>query len=286
MIANVNIPFSSVYINSILFFISIFTLQVNAETKIIAKNGDTLYKISRQYDVSLKELMYKNDFNDAEKIIEGEVVILPQKNNSLNRKDQNITYKVVEGDTLYKIARNYNINVKDIISINNLDNKSLLRPDQIIILPKGAEYKKVISKKNINLANKKVFYHQTSKIEDISTIAEIHRIATDEIKTLNNLKNTKKINPNTKLQIRKNKTSKWLKYGSLTINWADWTYFDGNYMAKAKTKKNTFFYLAVSCKKRTLNNTLNNSHWKSWYFPENDFEVKLINDFCEKDFKI
>ena len=48
--------------------------------------------------------------------------------------------------------------------------------------------------------------------------------------------------------------------------------------------KNKTFYLALSCKKRVLNNTLNNSFWTSWYFPETDFEFKLINDFCDQDF--
>ena len=54
-------------------------------------------------------------------------------------------------------------------------------------------------------------------------------------------------------------------------------------LLKQKQKKNKSFYLAISCKKRALNNTLKNSYWTSWYFPETDFERKLINDFCEKE---
>ena len=70
------------------------------------------------------------------------------------------------------------------------------------------------------------------------------------------------------------------------INWSDWTYLDGNYISQAKTKKNKYFYLALNCKKRALNNTLNNSYWTSWYFPKRDFEFNLINDFCDQDLKI
>ena len=51
-----------------------------------------------------------------------------------------------------------------------------------------------------------------------------------------------------------------------------------------ETKKNKAFYLALTCKKRALNNTLNNSYWTNWYFPQTDFEFKLINDFCDQDF--
>ncbi len=286
MIKKIEKNISLLYLNSIIFFLSIFTLKVNAETTIIAKNGDTLLKISKQYGVPLKELMYKNNLNDATRLIEGKAIVIPLKNKAKDYKADNSIYKVVQGDTLYKIARNYNVNLQDIIDLNNLGNNSFLELGQIILLPKGAINKKVNIKKDIKLASKKVFYHQTSKSEDLSIISEIHKITKEEINILNNLNNTVKINPNIKLKIRESKASKWLKYGSLMINWSDWTYLDGNYIAQAKTKKNKSFYLALNCKKRTLNNTLNNSYWTSWYFPYNDFEFKLINDFCDKDFKI
>ena len=286
MLKKIEKNISLLCLNSIIFFLSIFTLKVNAETTIIAKSGDTLLKISKQYGVPLKELMYKNNLNDATRIIEGKAIVIPLKNKEKDYKADNPIYKVVEGDTLYKIARNYNVNLQDIIDLNNLGNNSFLELGQIILLPKGAINKKVIIKKNIKLASKKVFYHQTSKSEDLSLISEIHKITKEEINILNNLNNTVKINPNIKLKIRESKPSKWLKYGSLMINWSDWTYLDGNYIAQAKTKKNKSFYLALNCKKRTLNNTLNNSYWTSWYFPDNDFEFNLINDFCDQDFKI
>ena len=286
MLKKIEENISLLCLNSIIFFLSIFTLKVNAETTIIAKSGDTLLKISKQYGVPLKELMYKNNLNDATRIIEGKAIVIPLKNKEKDYKADNPIYKVVEGDTLYKIARNYNVNLQDIIDLNNLGNNSFLELGQIILLPKGAIGKKVIIKKNIKLASKKVFYHQTSKSEDLSIISEIHKITKEEINILNNLNNNEKINPNIKLKIRESKPSKWLKYGSLMINWSDWTYLDGNYIAQAKTKKNKSFYLALNCKKRTLNNTLNNSYWTSWYFPDNDFEFKLINDFCDQDFKI
>ena len=286
MLKKIEKNISLLCLNSIIFFLSIFTLKVNAETTIIAKSGDTLLKISKQYGVPLKELMYKNNLNDATRIIEGKAIVIPLKNKEKDYKADNPIYKVIEGDTLYKIARNYNVNLQDIIDLNNLGNNSFLELGQIILLPQGATNKKVIIKKNIKLASKKVFYHQTSKSEDLSIISEIHKITKEEINILNNLNNTEKINPNIKLKIRESKPSKWLKYGSLMINWSDWTYLDGNYIAQAKTKKNKSFYLALNCKKRTLNNTLNNSYWTSWYFPDNDFEFKLINDFCDQDFKI
>ncbi len=285
MITKIKIPCGLFYINSIIFILSIFSLEVNAEKKITAKSGDTLFKISEQYGIPLKELMYKNNFNDATKIIEGNVILIPLNSNHKKVKSDYLTYKVIKGDTLYKIARDYNIDLRDIISLNNLSSSSHLNINQIILLPKGAIYEKSIKRENIKLAHKKVFYHQTSKAEDLATIAEIHQISKEEINTLNKLNDPIKIKPNIKLILRENKASKWIKYGPLKVNWSDWTYFDGNYIAEAKTKKNTLFNLALNCKKRALNNTLLHSDWASWYFPKTDFEFKLINDFCDKDFK-
>ncbi len=128
MLGKMKSNLSLLLINNIIFFLSLFALRVNSETTIIAKNGDNLIKISRQYGVPLKELMYKNNFNDATKIIEGEVVIIPLKNNAKDTKDNQLIYKVIEGDTLYTIARNYNINIKDILSINDLYDASYLKP--------------------------------------------------------------------------------------------------------------------------------------------------------------
>jgi len=284
MLKKIKTPQGLFYFNIIIFLLSIFNFEVNAETKIIAKSGDTLLKISKQYGVPLKELMYKNNFNDASKIIEGEIIIITLKNKSKEKKNEHNIYKVIEGDTLYKIAKDHKLNLKDIISLNNLNKDSYLKLNQIILLPKGTLYNEEIIIENIQKADKKVFYHQTYKVENLSTIANIHRVQIEKIDTLNKLNDPIKINPNIKLKLRENKVFKWLKYGSIIVNWSDWTYLDGNYIAQAKTKKNTSFYIGLSCKKRTINNTLNNSNWTNWYFPKTDFEFKLISDFCDNDF--
>ena len=283
MLKNIKILIKLFQIRSIFFLLSIFISQVNAETKIIAKNNDTLLKLSKQYGVPLKELMHKNNFNDANRILAGEIILIPLKNNKENN-NEGLLYEVKEGDTLYKIAREHNVNLRDIISINNLDNSSYLKPSQKIRIPSGAIYKKIVTKKDIKLAKKKVSYHQTSKSEEISEIAKIHNVSIEEIINLNKLNDLIKVDPNIKLKIRKNNNFKWLKYGSLTINWAEWRYLDGNYITQAKNRKNKSFYLAINCERRTLNNTLKNSSWTSWYFPKPDFEFKIINDFCERDF--
>ena len=279
-------PYIYIFYHTIIILIhSILIFKVNAETKIIAKKGDTLFKISREYGIPLKVLMYKNDFNDAGKIIEGELIIIPLKDNNQDKINKDyLTYKVMKGDTLFKISKNYNVDLKDIIALNNLNNDQYLSVNQIILLPKASSKNESTSKENIQQARKKVVYHLTSKTENLSTIAKIHRVTIKEINTFNKLNSPEKIKPNIQLRLRENKTYKLRKYGSLIVNWSNWTYFDGNYFTDAKTKKNTSFQIAISCKRRAFNNTLNNSSWTNWYFPTTDFEFKLINDFCDQEF--
>ena len=271
---------SHICIRSIIIFFSIFHLHAYAETKITAQEGDTLLKLSKEYGIPLKELMHKNSFNDANKIIEGEVIIIPKKIYKSKDKEP-MNYIVKEGDTLYKIARDYNVSINDIISVNNFDNASFLKPNQIILLPYGAKLKKVIDQNNKKIDIKKVNYHLSTKPEEISKIAQIHKVSPEDITNLNKLNNVQKINSNMKLKLREDTSLKWLKYGSLMINWSGWTYVDKNYITQAKNKRNRSFYLAISCEKRALNNTLKDSYWAKWYFPTTDFEFKLINDFCD-----
>ena len=284
MLPKIKIILNFLYTKSIYFLLSIFILQVNAETKIVAKQGDTLFKLSKQYGISLKELMHKNHFNDANKILAGEIIIIPKNKNET--KGESLIYKVIEGDTLYKIAREYNVNVKDIISINNIDKVSILKPNQTILIPNAANYKKVFDQKNIKLARRKVSYHQTSKTEELGYIAKIHQVSREDIISLNKLNNQTKIKPNTNLRIRESEPIRWLKYGNLLINWSDWRYLNGNYITQAKNKNSKSFYIAINCEKRALNHSLKNSFWTKWYFPNRDFEFKLINNFCDQNFEI
>ena len=270
---------------SLILFLSVFISEVYAETKIVAKDGDTLIKLSKQYGVPLKELMHKNNFNDANKIVAGEIILIPVKRITKNNSNH-LIHRVKAGDTLYKIARDYKIKLIDIISINNLEKTSILKINQTIIIPKGSNYRKNNGQDKIKLASKKVFYHQVSKGDNLSEIIQIHNVSREEVIALNKLNDPIEINSNTKLKIRETKSIKWVKYGTFIINWADWRYLSGNYIAQARNRKNKPFFLALNCEKRTLNNTLKNFQWSSWYFPKNDYEFKIISDFCDHSFHV
>ena len=279
MTINRNILIRIFNLRNLILFLSIMFVEVKSESKIVTKTGDTLIKLSREYGVSLKELMHKNNLNDANKILEGQVILMPSINS-------NGTYKVRSGDTLYKIANEYQVKVKDLILINNLEDGSYLKTNQTILLPKGAIYKEKVNKNKLQQASKNVFYHQQSTGENLAEIAQIHNISLEELTRLNEIKRPHDMNYTSKLKIRETNADRLLKYGKLIINWAEWRYFNGNYINKVKNEKNRMFFLALNCERRVLNNTFRNTYWANWYFPKSDFEYKLINDFCDQDFKL
>ena len=91
----------------------------------IVNKGDTLYSISKKYDISLDELMDYNGLTTNILSI-GQELKIP-KINTTN------SYVVKKGDTLYSIAKKFNKSVNEIKEKNNLPN-TLLRIGQILII--------------------------------------------------------------------------------------------------------------------------------------------------------
>ena len=283
--SGVKLLFRSVSIYfTILFLLSIILVSnVNSEEKIIAKEGDTLFKISNEYGISLKELMHKNNFNDANKIIEGEVILIPSSNTNTQEKEL-LTHKVKAGDTLYKIASIYNLKVKDIINLNRINDNSYLRLGQIIILPDGSSEHN--QEKSFAKSKQKVNYHQISINETLLDISKIHNVPIEDIILFNQIDAKGDIDVGSKLQVREYKEDSnkaLVVYGPLKVHWSKWRYLQGNYITKIKNKKEQSLFLAVNCEERRMNHTLKNGKWRNWFFPKNDFEHDLINDFCVQD---
>ncbi|MDX2303294.1 MAG: LysM peptidoglycan-binding domain-containing protein [Microscillaceae bacterium] len=102
----------------------------------IVESGETLYKISRQYQVPVQNLMKWNQLNQSSILKVGqklyiaaetatkELENIPQAPTTENT--QNIfTHKVQKGETLYRISRKYNVSLDNIRKWNGLQNDNL-----------------------------------------------------------------------------------------------------------------------------------------------------------------
>lgn len=103
----------------------------------IVKAGETLYGISRMYNVSVDELMQWNALESTALAIGQQLEVTgsaeplkPEK--SINDKGNQL-HIVAQGEGLYGIARMYNVTVDDLIQWNQLQSTSLAIGQQLIV---------------------------------------------------------------------------------------------------------------------------------------------------------
>ena len=99
------------------------------------KSGDTLWDISREYDVTVKQLADWNKLKTNSVLKLGQKLTVYQTNQTnkstgLISTTRTITYKVRRGDSLARIASKFNLTVKEIVEWNNLAGQKYLQPGQ------------------------------------------------------------------------------------------------------------------------------------------------------------
>ena len=96
----------------------------------IVQKGDSLWKISRDYNITVKELIELNNLTTTTLQI-GDKLLVP-----INKTEK--TYTVQRGDTLWSIAKENNVTVNELKEKNNLTT-NLLSIGQTIIIPTKKE---------------------------------------------------------------------------------------------------------------------------------------------------
>jgi len=100
----------------------------------IVEAGETIYAISKKYDISIDEIYRINELSADDKIGIGQKIYLTDPFEGMNDADNEnkksgndsyITYSVKKGDTMYSISRKYNASVEDILEWNNKTDYSL-----------------------------------------------------------------------------------------------------------------------------------------------------------------
>jgi murein DD-endopeptidase MepM/ murein hydrolase activator NlpD len=97
--------------------------------QIVVAKGDTLYTISRRYDVPLRSIIDANHLDPPFQVAAGTKLDLPQER----------FHVVQQGDTLYGIARTYGVDVSSLASLNRLSAPYALHAGQTLYLPASVE---------------------------------------------------------------------------------------------------------------------------------------------------
>jgi murein DD-endopeptidase MepM/ murein hydrolase activator NlpD len=94
-------------------------------SSVIVRKGDTLYSISRRYNVPIKDMINANRLRPPYTLYVGQKLRLPTKQYHIVRR----------GESLYSIARQYNVDVTSLSRVNNLQTPYSLSPGQKLLLP-------------------------------------------------------------------------------------------------------------------------------------------------------
>ncbi|MDK2822259.1 MAG: hypothetical protein PWQ67_27 [Clostridia bacterium] len=103
--------------------------------------GDTLYKIAKATNVSLKELINANPHVSPEKLKIGDKICIPEGGKNLSNLKKlpkcpgGVYWEIAPGDTIYKIAKETNLTVAKILKANPGINPNNLKAGQNICLP-------------------------------------------------------------------------------------------------------------------------------------------------------
>ncbi|MGD0883970.1 MAG: LysM peptidoglycan-binding domain-containing protein [Thermodesulfovibrionales bacterium] len=181
------------------FVISFFILISNpsgsqADTTYTLKKGDTLYRISKTFRVSLEKIKEANNMT-SDNLKPGVKITIPSKQSTAKRsarsshtpssgsvieknhdaqkddQSQNVQYHIVRrGDTLMSVAKEYSIPVEELRELNNINHSKRLKIGRQLVVKR---------------AGPKTY--TVKKGDNIGKVAKRFSITPDEIMDLNEL---------------------------------------------------------------------------------------------------
>ncbi len=150
--------------------------EPNSEAKevYIVQRGDTLYSISRMFNIPIDEIKRINNLTSDILTIGQEISLI--ENQPVN------TYIVQKGDTLYSIAQKNNTTVEEIKKLNNLSS-NMLSISQILQIPSSNG--PIIDDNPTDIYD----IYIVQKGDSLWSIAQKYNITVPELVDINNLQN-------------------------------------------------------------------------------------------------
>lgn len=105
-------------------------------------SGDTLYSISKRYNLPMRDLAVINRIQPPFRLYEGQRLKLPPPQE----------YRVRNGDTLYGISRLFGVSSSQVAKLNDIGPPYTVRTGQVLRLPSLAVKQNVVAKSSIGSA--------------------------------------------------------------------------------------------------------------------------------------
>ena len=105
--------------------------QQNITYKI--KRGDTLWKIAKNYGVTIQDIVKWNNIKNQNLIYAGNTLVI-YKNGVGGSINPGSTYTVIRGDTLSQIALRFGTTVNRLVQVNGIRNPNLIYVGQVLVI--------------------------------------------------------------------------------------------------------------------------------------------------------
>lgn len=191
------------YIFILLLLFSLFLPAYTfADTTYVVKKGDSLYKISKKFKVTINDIKNKNN-HISPRIKPGTEIVIPTEDKkqdtthrtsnvkrnsskpntedkaSVNPDEDETYYTVKKGDTLSIISRMYSIPVSEISEINDLRSAKLKPGQQLLVKRIGPKTYTVRKGDNLYTIARK--FNRKFNI-DVDELKDINDLGTDRLK--------------------------------------------------------------------------------------------------------
>jgi LysM repeat protein/coenzyme F420-reducing hydrogenase delta subunit len=141
--------FFKFFVGSFFFFAA---ASLFADTTHMVEKGETLYSISRKYQITVSELRAANGLSESDVLKFGQKLSIPSPDienaatlnsaslsSGSSYSSENLeTYVAQKGDTYYGIARERGIKVAELFALNNLGSEASLKAGQKLKVPAKA----------------------------------------------------------------------------------------------------------------------------------------------------
>lgn len=167
---------------------SIGIRTINQKAYIIHKveKGETLYALSRKYNVDVRSIIAANPGSDNG-INVGQEIMVPANNAVIVPQEQNtITHTVTSGESLYMIGRKYDVPINDIKRWNNLRSNALSIGQRLTIHLSPVKAAEINQQKEVMETHGKKI-HIVNKGETLFSIARQYNHSVSDLKEWNRL---------------------------------------------------------------------------------------------------